>query len=286
MNATRTSLTLLRLPFSLLLMPVYLFALSQCDQPLWTDTMIIFIVMHLLVYPSSNAYNSYIDQDDNSIGGLKNPPKATRQVYYLSIVMDVIALLIALLVNPNVALMIAGYIMASRAYSSRHIRLKKYAIVSYLIVMIFQGAYIYILAQLTAGCFDITAGNYAVYASSFLIGGIYPLTQIYQHKEDAANGDQTISLKLGIKGTFTLSTAMFGIAALLMFMHFLTTGKLVHFYLYLLFQAPPTAFFMWWRKHAIQYPELANFKNTMLMSILAACCMNILFLVLIFLNLL
>jgi 4-hydroxybenzoate polyprenyltransferase len=242
--------------------------------------------MHLFVYPSSNAYNSYIDQDDGSIGGLKNPPKATRQLYYLSLVMDAIAILAVLIINLYVALMIAGYILASRAYSSKQIRLKKYAIISYLVVVVFQGAYIYILAQLAAGCFNMAANNYGMYASSFLIGGIYPLTQIYQHKEDAANGDQTISLKLGIKGTFTLSTAMFGIAALLMFMHFFTSGKLVHFYLYLLFQAPPTAFFMWWRKHAIQYPELANFKNTMLMNILAACCMNILFVLLIFLNLL
>lgn len=284
MNAFKATFTLLRLPFSLLLMPVYLFALSQCEHPDFINAIIVFLVIHLLVYPSSNAYNSYVDQDEGSIGGLKNPPKATRQVYHLSIILDVIALVILLFTGYEVALMAAGYMVASRAYSSRQIRLKKYPVISFLIVMLFQGAYLFILTQLASGCLDVYRNKYGIYASSFLIAGIYPLTQIYQHEADARNGDQTISMKLGIKGTFTLSMIMFTAAALLLFMHFQTTGNLLHFYLYLLFLAPATAFFMWWRKHAIAFPGMANFRNAMLMNAIAAGSMNLYFLLLLYLN--
>ena len=36
--------------------------------------------------------------------------------------------------------------------------------------------------------------------SSLLLFGSYPMTQIYQHEEDARRGDKTLSLKLGIQG--------------------------------------------------------------------------------------
>lgn len=285
MNTFKDAFTLLRLPFSLLLMPVFLFAVSQCNHPNWWNVFLLFIILHLLVYPSSNAYNSYIDQDEGSIGGLKNPPKAGKPVYYLSLCMDVSAVVISLLINYKVALLIAGYILASRAYSSRMTRLKKYAIVSYLVVVVFQGGYIFILTQLAADNLRMITNSFAIYASSFLIGGIYPLTQVYQHEADRKSGDHTISLRLGVKGTFTLSTVMFSIAGVLMLMHFYNTGHLFHFYLYLLFLAPTAAFFMWWRKHAVKHHELANFKNTMIMNVLAAVSMNCFFLLLIYLNL-
>lgn len=285
MNSLKDVLTLLRLPFSVLLMPVFLFAVSQCNHPDWGNILLLFFILHVLVYPSSNAYNSYIDQDEGSIGGLKNPPKAGKAVYQLSLCMDAAALVISLFIGYQVTLLIAGYILASRAYSSRMIRLKKYAIISYLVVAILQGGYIFILTQLAADNLRLITNSFAIYASSFLIGGIYPLTQVYQHEADAKSGDHTISLRLGIKGTFTLSTIMFSVAGLLMLMHFYNTGHLFHFYLYLVFLAPTAAFFMWWRKHAIKYAELASFKNTMIMNVLAAVSMNCFFLLLIYLNL-
>ena len=57
----------------------------------------------------------------------------------------------------------------------------------------------------------------AMIASSLLIGGFYPLTQIYQHEEDYNDGVITISYLLGYKGTFFL-------LALYMLLAFITLG--------------------------------------------------------------
>jgi len=49
--------------------------------------------------------------------------------------------------------------------------------------------------------------------TAFLLG-VYPLTQIYQHEEDARRGDLTISRLVGIRGTFVLAAACLGLASL------------------------------------------------------------------------
>src|SRR3954470_4366232 len=95
----RDTITLLRLPFSYFLMPVYCFALSQAVDINVFKAIIVFIVLHLLIFPSSNAYNSYMDQDEGPIGGLKNPPKATKQLFHAANLLDLAALALAFLVN-------------------------------------------------------------------------------------------------------------------------------------------------------------------------------------------
>ncbi|MFN7313734.1 MAG: UbiA family prenyltransferase [Bacteroidota bacterium] len=284
MSSTVDTIKLLRFPFSLLLMPVFLFGISQTEQPNWVHTVVIFLVMHMLVYPASNGYNSFMDEDKGPIGGLENPPKPSRALFYITIVFDVIAVMAALFVGLKLALMILIYILVSRAYSNKHIRLKKYALISYLVVMFFQGSLVFAIAQEAAGDLALITNFYAVQAAFFTIGGIYPLTQIYQHDEDAKRGDYTISLKLGVKGTFKLSAVMFFIASALTFMHFYAIDDLVGFYLYLLFLSPVAAYFTWWMKNASKAPQLANHKFTMLMCIIAAACMNLYYLLLNLLN--
>src|SRR5690349_16313447 len=107
-------------------MPVYLFALSQQPQLHWGRAILIFFILHLLVYPASNGYNSYMDRDEGSIGGIKNPMQPTKQLYYVSIAMDILALLLALLVSVVFAAGLLFYVLASRAYSYRGIRLKRF----------------------------------------------------------------------------------------------------------------------------------------------------------------
>ena len=52
----------------------------------------------------------------------------------------------------------------------------------------------------------------AMMASSLLIGGFYPLTQIYQHEEDIKDGVKTISYKLGYRGTFIFTGIIYVLA--------------------------------------------------------------------------
>lgn len=82
---SKNTLIHLRIPFSLFLMPVFSFALSQSQNPNWTKVVAVFIILHLLIYPASNAYNSYFDKDKGPIGGLENPPPVSKELYYTSI---------------------------------------------------------------------------------------------------------------------------------------------------------------------------------------------------------
>ena len=65
------TIKLLRLPFSFFLFPIYLFALSQVPAIDWLKAALIFFIIHFLIYPASNAYNSYMDRDTGPIGGLE-----------------------------------------------------------------------------------------------------------------------------------------------------------------------------------------------------------------------
>jgi UbiA prenyltransferase family len=281
----KNTIKLLRLPFSLLLMPIFLLPLSQIEAPYtWLDVLIPFVIIHLLVYPASNGYNSYMDRDEGSIGGLEKPPMPTIQLFYLTLIMDVMALLLAFwLVNSMFAAYLLLYILVSRAYSARQIRLKKYPILGFLVVAFFQGAFTYLLSHLgvTKSVLDINETNIWILAAcSFQIAGVYPLTQIYQHQQDFADGVVTISYKLGYVGTFIFAGIMFAICNGCYFLYFNQIHQLNDFFIIQLFFIPIVSFFVYWFRLVWKNTSHANFKNTMWMNLIAAICMNICFVVL------
>ena len=106
----------LRLPFSWHLMPVYLFALSQTEQVQWPEAILSFFILHFLIYPSSNCYNSYQDRDEGAIGGLKNPPPVTKDLLFVSVLFDVAGLALSAFVNLYFAFFVLLYVLVSRAY--------------------------------------------------------------------------------------------------------------------------------------------------------------------------
>ncbi|RYZ95041.1 MAG: prenyltransferase, partial [Sphingobacteriaceae bacterium] len=159
-------------------MPVYWFALSQVPKVDSSDALLVFIILHVLVYPSSNGYNSYMDRDTGSIGGIKNPKAPTRQLFYVTIAMDLLALLVSLVISPWFASGVAMFIAASRAYSYRGIRLKKYPVIGYLTVILFQGALVYFIVYHGADSGKTFTYDWtAMLGASLLIGAFYPLTQ-------------------------------------------------------------------------------------------------------------
>ena len=167
-------------------MPVFWFALSQVVRPNMSRALLIFLIIHILIYPSSNGFNSYMDRDEGSIGGVKTPLPPTRQLLWISLIMDILALGLGLFISITFVGATAFYILASRAYSSRSIRLKKYPLIGYLTVIICQGAVIFFMVY--HGSHPLKTLHVPVLgmiSASLLIGGFYPLTQIYQHESDA-----------------------------------------------------------------------------------------------------
>jgi len=256
-------------------MPVYWFAISRVNSVDLVDAILVFFILHILVYPASNGYNSYMDRDTSSIGGVKNPLQPTKQLFYVTIIMDVLAVMLSLIITPLFASGILLYILASKAYSYRKIRLKKYPVIGYLTVIIFQGAITFFLVY--HGSENNHTTNVpllGLLASSLLIGGFYPLTQIYQHDEDIKDGVETISYKLGYTGTFIFTMIIYTTAFAALGILFFLNLEWNKFLVLQIFMLPVLVyFFTWFRKVSINKKQ-ANFKNTMRMNLIASCCTN------------
>ena len=270
----------LRIPFSVLLLPVFLFALSQSEPESWQAVLVIFIVLHLLVYPASNAFNSYHDNDQGSIGGLASPPPINPWILYFSNSMDILAVLLSgFLVNWHFGGLVAIYILASRAYSHRRIRLKKYPILGFVWVIFFQGGFTFYACLVGLGKGFSAELMIAAIAASLQLGAVYPISQIYQHKEDLADGVKTISYLLGYRGTFLFSALFFTLANFCYLTYF-GWGS-IEFNLLLIIQLPVIiAFSMWFMKVSKDHAQ-ASFLNTMRFNVLAALTFNLFYLILI-----
>ncbi len=276
-----STVKLLRLPFAIFLSPLYFFALSQVPHIHVAKAILVFVILHFLVYPASNGYNSYMDRDTESIGGIEKPPPPSRQLYLTTIVLDITAILLGFLVSPLFGLLMPLYIGASKAYSYRSIRLKKYPVIGYLTVIIFQGAFTFWLVYFgSSDEVSLSVPWQGMLISALLIGGFYPLTQVYQHQQDLDDGVETISYKLGYTGTFIFCAIIYLIAFLFMAQFFIAKQEEIKLALISIFFIPVIVYFIRWFVKVKKDNKAANFKNTMTMNWLAAVCTNIVFIIL------
>ncbi len=281
----RSTLQLLRFHFSLFLLPVFLFALCELNNINWWDAAIVFFILHGLVYPASNGYNSYVDSDETPIGGLSKPLQPTKQLFYVTVAMDIFSVALSIIISFYFAGGILLYILASRAYSSRGIRLKKFAVMGYLIVIIFQGALTFFLSYHgSSNDKTLHVPLWPMIAATLLIGGYYPLTQVYQHEDDLKDNVKTISYKLGKRGTFVFCGIVFALATAAMFFTFDEQKQLKFFFIFALCMLPMILFFLRWMLNVWKDESKADFKNSLRMNLLASCCTTICFLILIILK--
>ena len=272
----------LRFPFSLFLLPVFLFALSLCPGAMFWPSAGVFFILHFLVYPASNGYNSYFDRDEESIGLLRKPPPVQKQLYDVAIALDLAALVLAAFISFGFAVMVLVYGLVSKAYSHPSIRLKKYPVAGWITAGFFQGFFTFIAVWIgvSVGNFSDLLNPYVLIPaglSSMLLWGSYPMTQVYQHAEDARRGDRTLSLLLGINGTFHFTALIF----------LATNAGFVYFYAgyfgwlqALVFQAfllPVLAFFIQWYFRVRRDPTRADYRNTMQLNAISSLCLSAFF---------
>ena len=279
----------LRVPFSFYLLPVFWCGLSQASTLHLTNTIIVFVALHLFIYPGSNIYNSFMDKDTGSIGGLKEPPPATRKLYYASIVVDIAGLALCSLAGWQNVLVMMGYVAFSKAYSWERTRLKKYGYLGWASVMFFQGGYTYMLANMAAedvhGLSWFTVKNIeCMVFASLIIGGYYPLTQIYQHEEDSSRGDLTISYKLGIRGTFIFAALLFLVGTFIVYHYFTTYYSNSHFFVFMSCLLPVVGYFGYWFTRTLRDNRYADYDHAMRMTRLSALCMVVCYTILLWLN--
>jgi 4-hydroxybenzoate polyprenyltransferase len=273
----------LRILFSFYLMPVFFFALALTPNLSGDRLLMVFVTLHLFLYPSSNGYNSYFDKDEKSIGGLRNPPKVTKGLYYLSLFFFVISLILGLKINWQFSSMLLVYSLVSMAYSHPTIRLKKYPYLSWIVAGFFQGCFTFGMAYAGLSDFgwDVFTKSHVMipgFLTSLMLWGSYPLTQVYQHEEDAKRGDITLSLKLGKKGTFVFSSIWFLVTGICFSWFFLDRNQESGFFGFLLAMLPVVLYFLIWfsfvRKDEEKY---TNYNWAMWMNRISAIALNIFF---------
>ncbi len=276
----------LRVPFSFFLLPVFWFALSQSPAPNPWRTIAVLLIVHLLLYPASNAYNSYFDKDEGPIGGLATPPPVAKSLYWVSWALDIVALLLGAFAAPPadamrvvnwvfvVYLLIYGFV--TKAYSHDRIRLKRYPVFSWLLISLLQGGITYVLTYASISNLPLSV----VVQPRLLFGGLlatlnlmalYPVTQVYQHEEDARRGDQTISRILAVRGTFVCTIGVFSVAAVAFCIYFSGSWLCL---LYLLFLLPAIVFFLRWSGQVFRDERRADYRNTMRMMWVSGFCLN------------
>ena len=263
-------------------MPVYFFALSI--SPNFTESRLIwsFLIVHLLLYPASNAFNSYFDKDEKSIGGLENPPPVNLGLYYTSLFFCLIGLIFALKISILFSVMLFVYGLVSKAYSHPSIRLKKYPIVGWLVIGLFQGLFAFLMCYVGINGFELpnlVKPSVLVPAAltSVMLWASYPLTQVYQHQQDAKNGDRTISMMLGIKGTFYFCGTFFTLAAVAFFSYFKAFHSIKYSWGFLIILAPVVVYFLIWVLKVFREEAMANYRGTMWMNFVSATCLNVFF---------
>lgn len=279
----RSTLLHLRFPFSYFLLPVYLFALCQspdftADRLLWS-----FLLIHLFLYPASNGYNSYFDKDEQSIGGLRNPPKVNVSLYWAALVLDVAAIALAVQkIGFLFAVMLFIYGLASKAYSHPLVRLKKYPFGGWLVTGFFQGFFTFLMSYVGinhAEGVNLFQAKVLIPAAltSIMLWGNYPMTQVYQHEEDAKHGDNTLSLRLGVRGTFIFVQLVFGLAAAGFVWFFLKYYNTHFAYGFLLALAPVVGYFTYWFLVIWRNERKADYSHTMWLNFISATCLNVYF---------
>jgi len=274
---------LLRLPFSVFLLPISLFSFYFIQPEINFEMVLVLFIWHFLIFPSSNAYNSYHDRDEGPIGALKVPPKPTELLLQVSNFMDLLAIFISFYVNIYFTAFVILFISVSRLYSNRKVRLKKYPVVAFLIVCLCQGTGVFvanIFGLSSSALFYNSSVVFSAVACFFFIGTLYPITQIYQHEADAKDGVQTLSMLLGKKGTFVFSGFMFLLATFFIYLTFQDNNRLSNFWIFNIIMLPATIYFIRWSILSFQNSAQVNFKNTMILLVLSSLLNNVYFLVL------
>ena len=275
----KSTVILLRFPFSFFLLPIFLLGVASLDRVDPFRAAAAFFLIHFLLYPASNAFNSYYDRDTSSIGGVRNPPPPTKQLLVFSLAFDALAVALAFVFDAWFALNLFVYGLASKAYSWDRTRLKKYPVFSWLGTGLVQGFYTVLMTceavrvPGTAWFTDRTL-HLALLSSVFLLA-VYPITQVYQHREDAARGDRTMSMLVGIRGTFVLSGLLLSLSFAAFVHYFLRTGDVLAAWLFPFFLAPAAFFFFSWCLRVWKNEARADFISTMVMNSTASAGLNI-----------
>jgi len=202
----------LRLPFNLLLSPVYLWGVllggGRLEEAgVWLG----YLAVHLFLYGGTTAFNSYYDRDEGPVGGMLEPPAVTAGLLPFSLIVQALGLPLALAVGWRFALAWLLLFLIFTAYSHPAVRLKARPIGALAAIALGQGAVGFALGWLAAAPAArllSAEGLRGMLSTALVIVGLYVVTQSYQTLEDRRRGDRTLSVMLGPRRALRLAVGL------------------------------------------------------------------------------
>lgn len=206
----------LRLPFNLLLSPIFLWGVLLAKGKLWNwDFWLAYLSLHIFLYGGTTAFNSFYDKDEGPIGGMLEPPPVDKGLLWFSLSVQALGLALAILVNAKFTLAWTVLFLVAGAYSHPVSRWKAHPYGALLAVALGQGALGFVTGWLTArpdwSSLLSPDALLGMLTTALIVTGLYIVTQSYQTLEDAKRGDLTISVILGPSHALYLATAFLGL---------------------------------------------------------------------------
>lgn len=269
----------LRLPFSLFLLPVYLFGLFLPSAAGGIDALLVGIALHLFLYPASNAFNSFYDRDTGPIGGIASPPPVDGTLLAVSLIWELPGLMLLFLAGLWPGCLGLLYSLFSKAYSWDLTRWKRFPVFSLTGIALVQGGLVVLMVNFPPWS-ETSAGILAAASltAALFLSGVYPLTQIYQHDADAARGDCSYSMKVGVRGTFIHSGISFLLAGggFALVFHLAQPALWRRELIFLLLSlAPAMVYFSGWAAKVWHDQKFADYAHAMKMNFLSSGCLNL-----------
>jgi 1,4-dihydroxy-2-naphthoate octaprenyltransferase len=264
----------LRLHWQLLLSPLYLWGFLLSGSEIGGRFWLVFSVFHVLFYGGATALNSYYDQDDGPVGGLWNPPPATRHLLYFAVAVQALGLVLMYFTSLPLFGLAVVMGLVGNGYSHPAVRLKANPWTSLLAVSVFQGMGGAAAGWLTGmndwrTLFSVRAG-FGMAVAFLVVTAFYPLTQLYQREQDAQRGDTTFAVRWGER-CFPLAIAcLVAAAALLGYLagrHWGAGPALVAVLGPLLL----AAYVWWWWRHYDETRIRENYVHMMRLGYLQTC---------------
>ncbi len=209
----RTLLLHLRLPFQLLLAPIFLWGWLLGGGGLSSRAALAFIAFHVFLYGGVTAFNSYYDRDQGPVGGMEHPPPVVPALLPFSWLVQLLGWAVVAALGLDLAVVYGAFVALSFVYSHPSVRWKARPILSLALVGLGQGGLGFLAGWLVAEsrAFHVVdaLGLLGGVSSVLLILGLFPLTQIYQVEEDRSRGDRTVAVAWGPRASFRLALAFY-----------------------------------------------------------------------------
>ncbi len=227
----------LRWPLQVFTILGFVFGLMIAKVSFSSVVIIAFISSFFLNF-GITLFNSYYDNDNKPVAGLRNPPKVTKSLLFGSLFFKIISLMLALFVNLLFFSLIFLAVLLSVLYSHKNFRFKSNGFIA--LLFNFFAGFITFLSASSISSFELVSYNIILgaFSSGLFLVSIYLMMSIHQTKDDALRGDNSYALMFGRDKSVISSIFILIIAGLLSLISLYLSNLFLHiiilsFYMFL-----------------------------------------------------